>query len=182
MIGLKKILNVLSRGYLVILLGTVILGLSGCVLSMPDPLLKSRTLAKGVIPTSIVGVWLDSERSAFRIQPTNFNNTYSAIPEKGGANLKLTFERLEDNLFIIQVEPDGSKGVFLTIGVIEPKVVTIYTYPDSLIEIQEIGTRNGVTITNEGLITKYETAQGVVKFFWELSALPGHKDVPYTKK
>jgi hypothetical protein len=165
------------------LLLVALAALSGCVLTMPDPLLKSRNLENGQIPTLATGTWVDEEKSSFKVESTQFNNTYLAIPEKeDDANLTIIFLKLSESHYIIQAETKGGKGVFLSIAVVSPRKLTIYSYPDNLPEIIKIGSRNGVTITDNGLITKYTSAEGIIQFFREISVLPKHKEAVYSKK
>ncbi|MDR1314976.1 MAG: hypothetical protein LBQ12_15115 [Deltaproteobacteria bacterium] len=169
--------------------------LAGCVLTMPQPFLKERTLESGVIPV-LNGRWQDQEGAQLTFTPVKgTSNTFLAVSGKQEGSLRITLERLDSERFIMQVVPpsDGKpqgegqpkvsgQGVFLTIAEASDRRVSIYTYPDTLEDIRKAAEANGVTITENGLITKYTSAQGIVAFFRGLAAMPGHKDFVITKK
>jgi hypothetical protein len=154
--------------------------LTSCVLTMPDPLLKQRNLGKGVIP-DISGKWKDDEGSIITITTTSFNNTFKANNKSKNDELTVTLERLDESHYILQVEPAESKGVFLTIAELTPKRINIYTFPESLESIRKTAEKNGVTITENGLIVQYESAKGVVELFKAIAIMQNRDQVVLTK-
>ncbi|MDR2405311.1 MAG: hypothetical protein LBE27_02965 [Deltaproteobacteria bacterium] len=153
---------------------------SGCFLTMNRPFLKERDLEKGVIP-KLSGRWKDEEGATLTIKDTKFTNSFTAVSTDKNAVLKISMERLDDRHFIIQFQPEGEKGVFLTVGEVTDKRISLYTFPDNLPELTKKALANGVTINQIGLITKYTQAQGIIKFFHEMAATPGHVDFILTK-
>ncbi|MDR1080026.1 MAG: hypothetical protein LBQ79_03460 [Deltaproteobacteria bacterium] len=163
-------------------LAAVALAMGGCVLTMPQSFLKQRNVDQGVIPV-LNGRWQDQEGAQLTVTPVKgSNNTFTVVSGKKEGSLQVTVERLDSEHFILQVAPSDGKGVFLTIAEISDRRVTIYTYPDTLADLKKAGAANGVTISENGLITKYTSAQGIIAFFRGMSSLPGHKDFTLTKK
>ncbi|MDR1036934.1 MAG: hypothetical protein LBT40_10280 [Deltaproteobacteria bacterium] len=156
--------------------------LQGCVLTMPQAFLKQRTLEPGVIPV-LNGRWQDQEGAQLTITPVKgSSNTFTAVSGQKEGSLQVTLERLDDTHFILQVAPSDGKGVFLTIAEVTERQANIYTFPETLEDIRKTATANGVTISENGLITKYTSAQGIISFFRALAVLPGHKDFTLAKK
>jgi hypothetical protein len=157
--------------------------LGGCMLTMPDPLLKPRTLEKGAVP-ALRGNWKDGDGNELTVTPARgSSNTFTLKTVQGDGALTATLERLDPDRFVLQLSPEEGRGVFLTVAEVTERRIAVYTYPDSLLEdIRKAAERNGVAVTDKGLITGFTSPQGVVAFFRELAAMPGHEDVVYTKK
>ncbi|MDR3154798.1 MAG: hypothetical protein LBW85_11160 [Deltaproteobacteria bacterium] len=148
---------------------------------MPKPFLKQRQVENAGLP-DLKGRWSDQEGEKLTLTPVKgVNNTYSAVSDRGKETILLTVERLDQTRFVAQAAFAGSPGVLLTVAEISDRKVLVYLFPDSLEEMRKIGKENGVTITDKGLITKYENAQGIIAFFRRLASLPGRKDMEFTK-
>ncbi|MDR2350816.1 MAG: hypothetical protein LBF41_09395 [Deltaproteobacteria bacterium] len=155
--------------------------LSACVLTMPDPLLKQRNLAQGVIP-DLTGKWKEDKGNTVTITRGPSNNTFRANNVSNENELLVTFERLDESHYMMQVAPQESKGVFLTIAELTPTRINIYTYPKSLDAIRKIAAKNGVTVTEAGLITGYEKSDGMVELFRALSLMREAEYLVLTKQ
>jgi hypothetical protein len=154
---------------------------SGCVLSMPEPLLSERNLGKGVIP-SLSGNWKDDKGASIVISPTRFNNTFVAMASSNKeSEIKATFERIDEGHFIMQIQSEDSKGVFLTLAQVTENRINVYIYPKGLEELRKRGEKNGITITEDGLIVKYESSKGVADFFRGLDRIPDHEYIVITR-
>ncbi|MDR2340350.1 MAG: hypothetical protein LBF40_09520 [Deltaproteobacteria bacterium] len=176
----------MQRGILWLILAAFAVSLAGgCVLTMRQPFLKERKLDKGIIP-DISGRWTDQEGATLTITKTEFTNTFEATGTNPNEVIRVSVERLDDTKFIVQLKPKGpeveGEGVFLTVGEVSPKRLVLYFFKDNLPVLQEKAKANGVTISGVGLITKYETAQGIIAFFREMAVTPGHVDFVITKK
>jgi hypothetical protein len=164
-------------GVLALLLFTLV---PGCLLTMNRAFLKERNPEPNLIP-KISGNWKDEEGATLTIKDTKFSNSFTAVSTDKTAVLKISIERLDEVHFIIQFQPEGEMGVFLTVGEVSDKRIALYTFPNTLPELMKKAEANGVTINQIGLITKYERAEGIIKFFHEMAATPGHIDIILTK-
>jgi hypothetical protein len=147
---------------------------------MPEPLLTERNLAPGVIPP-IAGAWKDDKGAPISISPTGYNNTFTAITKDKAGELRVTFERIDESHYIMQIQTQDSKGVMLTLASLTKDRINIYIYPKSLEELRKSGEKHGITITEEGLIVKYKSSKGVADFFRALDRIPDHEYIVITR-
>jgi hypothetical protein len=165
---------------MVILLG-LSLFMGGCFLTMPKPLLSSRHLPE--VP-NLVGRYLDDQGQEIRIlssDSTN-NNTFVAYPPNKKNALYVTIQPLDGNRYIAQARPDGGQGVFLSVADINLPNITLYVFPASGDEIRELASRNQVTVNEEGLITEYSSAQGIIRLFMGLYGIENKDTITLTKQ
>ncbi|MDR1165267.1 MAG: hypothetical protein LBO66_05240 [Deltaproteobacteria bacterium] len=171
--------RVLSLGVLCLLAA---FALGGCVLTMPQELIHGRNLPDGTIP-NISGDWRDDQNADVKISRGEFNNVFLAVAQsQRDSALKVTLERIDGDLYVVQVDPEGGQGVFLAVGQLTANEIRVFTFPDRLPELQKMAAANGITISDAGLIVKYSSAEGVANFLRALSQLSGHEDLVLRKK
>ncbi|MDR2340351.1 MAG: hypothetical protein LBF40_09525 [Deltaproteobacteria bacterium] len=182
---------------------------SGCLFVMDKPFLKEGQAESGVIP-DVAGIWANEEiRQTYTITKTEFSNTFKVTDVDTEDVLLATLERLEDNLFIVQLRPndkdkdedrdkdeDKDKEVRFTISVAEvsPNRIVLYVFQkdlkDNITALLELAEANGVTIAKAEdydtpinmHITDYKTEQGLIAFFRELPGLTWRGDFVLTRK
>ncbi|MDR2340354.1 MAG: hypothetical protein LBF40_09540 [Deltaproteobacteria bacterium] len=175
---------------------------SGCLFEMDKPFLKEGRAESGGIP-DIAGSWADEEEGeTLTITKTEFGNTFEVTNDEIGEVLLATLERLEDNLFIVQLrEKDEDKdkdkeGRFeIGVGEVTPNRIAVYVFQkdlkNNITALLELAEANGVTIAfnpsdYDNLIslriTDYKTEQGLIAFFRELPGLSWREEHVLTRK
>jgi hypothetical protein len=148
---------------------------------MPKPLLSSRHVSDA---PNLVGRYLSDQKEEIRVlgMDSASNNTFVAYPPSKKAPLTVTVQHLEGQRYIVQAQPEGSVGVFLSVLEINLPNVTLYVFPNSGPEIIELAKRNQVTVNKDGLITEYKSAAGVVNLFMGLFGVEKRETVVFTKQ
>jgi hypothetical protein len=168
-------------------LGGVIAGvlavsfLSGCLLTMPKPLLSARHVPD---PPNLVGRYLDEKGQEVRVlgRDNTSNNTFVAYPPSKKNPITMTVQHLDGLRYLIQAQPEGSVGVFLTVGEINLPKVTIYCYPVAVTEIVALAKKREVTVNKEGLITEYKSASGIINLFMDLFNVKDKESLVFIKQ
>ncbi|MDR1083761.1 MAG: hypothetical protein LBP22_02625 [Deltaproteobacteria bacterium] len=169
------------RHFLAVLLGAVSLFISGCVMTMPKPLLSSRHVQN--VP-DLVGRYLDERGEEVRIlasDATN-NNSFVAYPPNKKNSLYVTIQQLSGSQYIVQAKPEGGQGVFLSVAEISLPKITVYVFPNSGGAVMELASRNQVAVNEDGLITEYKSAQGIITFFQSLFSINDKEPLVFTKQ
>ncbi|MDR1607418.1 MAG: hypothetical protein LBT38_03310 [Deltaproteobacteria bacterium] len=144
--------------------------LAGCVLTMPKPLLSGQK-TKGI--PDLVGRYLDDKGGEIRILSRDnlSDNTFTVFPPSKKSPLSLTIQPLDGQRYVVQAQPEGSLGVFLSVADIDLPRITLYVFPKSGDAVRELAKRCQVTVNKDGLITEYKSAQGVIRLFMGLYGL-----------
>jgi hypothetical protein len=158
--------------------------LSGCVLTKTEPLLQMRNISDA---PNLAGVWSDANDERVTIKKTEFNNTYDAYPPDDSKSfpLRLTLERLAGDRYVVQIstpQEDDSEAVALTVAEIVRGRLTFMVLNMGIDMLIELGAKHGVAINDSGVITAYDSADGVFSFFTEIFDLEGVQPKIFTKR
>ncbi|MDR2142588.1 MAG: hypothetical protein LBR11_12545 [Deltaproteobacteria bacterium] len=172
---------VASRLLAILAMALGLLTLTGCLLSMPKPLVSARRVDN--VP-DLVGRYLDEKGQEIRIlgRDNTANNSFVAYPPSKKNPLTLTIQNLEGQRFLLQAQPEGSVGVFLTVAEINLPKITLYGFPDSFEAIVALAKKNQVTINPSGVITEYKSAQGIINLFQGLFSIDNREVMVFTKQ
>jgi hypothetical protein len=148
---------------------------------MPKPLLSSRHVSEA---PDLVGRYLSDQNEEIRVlgMDSTSNNTFVAYPPSKKAPLTVTVQHMEGQRYLIQAQPEGSVGVFLSVAEISLPRVTLYVFPDSGPEIIELAKKNQVTVNKDGLITEYKSAAGIVNLFMGLFGVEDRESIVFVKQ
>ncbi|MDR2340353.1 MAG: hypothetical protein LBF40_09535 [Deltaproteobacteria bacterium] len=183
------------RGILWLMLADFAISLAGgCFFTMENDFLKEGQLEGG---PDLTGTWSSpavEDGAGFTVSKTEFGNSF-AVKEESEWTFLATIERLEGDLFIVQLrakgmEQDDGYKAYLILGGLTPDRITLYPFKDLSPALRKLAEANGVTITkDEGSdetdlpIAKYGTGQGLIAFFRELAKLPERGEpIVLTKK
>ncbi|MDR1110166.1 MAG: hypothetical protein LBP92_05580 [Deltaproteobacteria bacterium] len=172
--------------------------MSSCVVWKFDNLLTERN-PEGV--PDISGSYVDSNNQRVGIGKTEFSNTFVVSPPDGQAQVRVTLEQISPKRFLVQgrleAQTQGLPQYMLSVAEIDGRRITLYFFLGLEEKIEELGRKHDVTFevigfkqdakAKEvqgalGVLTAYQSVDGVVGFFDDLFSLEGAQKVVFTKK
>jgi hypothetical protein len=150
---------------------------------MPKSLLSARHVKD--VP-QLVGVYEADQGGEIRVlaKDSLSDNSFVVYPPSKKSPLTVTVQRLDEkgNKYIIQAQPEGGRGVLLTVGEIDLPKITIYFFPKAKDEILALAKKRDVTVNNDGLITEYKSIPGIIGLFRDLFAVRDKETMVLTRK
>jgi hypothetical protein len=119
-------------------------------------------------PPALQGTWQDPESKAELVaEETDISNTFIVKPKANpeGA-LRLTLARISPGRYLVQTkDPKAGGAVLLSVAEIDDSKAVVYVFPANLEPLKELGQAHGVILNDDGIITEYASAEGVIAFF-----------------
>jgi hypothetical protein len=172
--------------------------LNSCVVWKFDTLLTERN--RNDVP-KLSGKYVDEKGQSVTFKPSEFTNTFIVTPSSGKAPVRVTMENIGPKRYLVQGAlteiGQGLPTYALTVAEIDGKKITLYFFLGLDARLYDLAQKHNVKyelfgfkedqktdkVTSAmGVITAYDSVDGVIGFFNDLFSIEEAQKLVFTKK